>query len=208
MFMNGLGTYQHPVNTARIATLEKEGHEELYIFYQRVVESAPIGNWRWKLAIDTQDALDFIHGQGAYNYGVPGFEIGVLRKGPDVHFYVFANEGARIWIQSPLENERFIYGEAVHLSAFLTSEQATDVSALSWTSNSGGLLGREADVTVAQLSISTDTITVTGYGIQATRLVRVFADLVNLYRASPAPDEIARIDADFSLQQIDSGRSH
>lgn len=202
-FMNGTNVYQHPVTTARIAALEKEGHDEFYIFYQRAMEGAPINNWRWKLATDPQDALDFVNGQGAYKSGVKGFEMAVLWKDSYTGFYIFANEGTQIWLQSPLENERFIKGEPVHLRALLTSEQVTEGSALIWASNLDGMLGQGADVTVAQLSNGTHAITVTGYGVQSTRQVRIFADLGDFYQATPAPAEIARIDTELSLNWVD-----
>ena len=202
-FMNGTNGYQHPVTTARIAALEKEGHDEFYVFYQKTMEGAPINNWRWKLATDTQDAIDFVNGRGAYDYGVKGFEVGALWNGSYAHFYIFANEGTQLWLQSPLDDERFIHGEAVHLHALLTGEQATDGSALSWSSNADGMLGQGTDVTVAQLSIGTHTITVTGYGVQATKLVRIFADLGDFYQAPSAPAEIARIDGDFTFNWVD-----
>lgn len=202
-FLNGTDGYQHPVTMARIAALEKDGHDEFYVFYQRAVEGAPINNWRWKLATDTQDALDFINGQGAYQHGVKGFEMGALWNGSYARFYIFANEGTQIWLQSPLENERFVAGETVHLRTLLTSEQATNGSALSWSSNLDGLLGQGADITIAQLSGGTHIITVTGYEVQATRSIRIFTDLGDFYQAQPAPDEIARLDGDFSLNWID-----
>ena len=202
-FLNGTDGYQHPVTMARIAAVEKEGHDEFYIFYQRAMEGKPINNWRWKLATNTQDTLNFLNGHGAYNQAVKGFEASALWKESHTRFYLFANEGTQIRLQSPLENERFIHGEEVHLRALLISEQTTDGSILSWSSNVDGMLGQGAELTVAQLSTGTHTITVTGYGVQTTRSVRIFANLDDFYQSPPAAAEIARIEADFSLNWVD-----
>ena len=202
-FLNGTDRYQHPVTMARIAAFEKGEHDEFYIFYQGGVAGEPVKNWRWKLATDTQDSLDFVNGQGAYKQAVKGFEAGALWKESHTRFYLFANEGTKIGLQSPLETERFIYGEEVYLRALLISEQVVDGSALSWSSNVDGMLGQGMELMVTKLSNGAHTITVTGYGAQSTRLIRIFADLNDFYQSEPAPAEISRIKADFTINWVD-----
>ena len=202
-FMNGSDAYFHPVTTARIAALEKQGHEEFYIFYQRAVDGEPVNNWRWKLTMDTGDAMNFVNGEGAYQHAVKGFEMAALWKDTSARFYIFANEGTRVWLQSPLHNERFVVGEAVPLRALLISEQVTDGNVLQWMSDLDGPLGQGADISVTQLSTGTHSITLTGDGIEYSRPIRVFSDLDDFYQAEPSSDEIARIERDFAINCID-----
>lgn len=80
-FLNGQGAYSHPVTTARIAALDRDGQDEFYIFYQKTVVGEPISNWTWKLATTTDDAKNYINGHGAYGHPVKGFDLAALWKG-------------------------------------------------------------------------------------------------------------------------------
>ncbi len=88
-FLNGTGAYQRPVTAARIAAMEKEGHTEYYVFYQRVPGSPPITGWGWKKATDADDVMNFLNGTGAYQQPVKNCEICAVRKAAHVEFYVF-----------------------------------------------------------------------------------------------------------------------
>jgi hypothetical protein len=202
-FLNGTSGYSHPVTTARITALEHAGQEEFYVFYQRAVEGQPIGNWAWKLATTADDALNFVNGTGDYHRPAKGFEIGSFWTGSYNRFYVFTNQGTRIWLQSPLANERFVQGESVHLRALVTGEQPVDGSALRWSSSLDGLLGNGPHVIVGHLSLGTHTIKVTGYRKRLTRTVRIFTDLGAFYQAPPSPAEIKRIGQDLAFQWAD-----
>ena len=71
-FLNGTNGYSHPVTTARITALKRDGQEEFYIFYQQAAKGEPISNWTWKLATITDDAMNFVNGKGAYKHPVKG----------------------------------------------------------------------------------------------------------------------------------------
>lgn len=202
-FLNGTNAYRHPVTSARIAALEHAGQKQFYIFYQRTADGEPIDNWAWKLATKADDALNFVNGSGAYKRPAKGFEIGSFWTGKYSRFYIFTNHGTKIWLQSPLENERFVQGESVHLGALVTGEQPVDCSALSWSSNMNGLLGSGPHVVVDRLSPGTHTIKVTGYTQRSTRTVRIFTDLGAFYQAQPSQAEIDRINRDLALRWID-----
>lgn len=201
-FLNGTGGYRHPVTTARIAALEKDDHDEFYIFYQKAAVGSPISNWKWKLATTMDDAFNFVNGLGAYSQAVKGFDLTALWKGSHARFYIFPNQDTKIWLQSPLENERFVQGESVHLRALVTSEYPIDDSSLSWSSSLDGAIGQEPSFTIDNLSVGTHTIKVIGCDAGAESPVRIFADLGEFYQAAPAQAEIARIDEDLSFQWI------
>ena len=202
-FLNGQGAYSHPVTTARIAALDRDSQDEFYIFYQKTVVGEPISNWTWKLATTTDDAYNYINGLGAYSHPVKGFDLAALWKGSHTRFYVFANKGPKIWLQSPLENERFIKAEHVQLRALVTSNRPVDGSTLHWSSNLDGPIGQGPSITTNNLSVGAHTITVDGHGTTTQTPVRVFADLGSFYQAPPAQAEIERINEDFSLNWID-----
>src|SRR5579871_1344610 len=206
-FLNGAADYRHPVTTARIAALEKDGHEQFYLFYQRAAEGDPIDNWSWKLATEADDALNFVNGQGAYHKGVKGFQAVALRQGSTPRFYLFANQGTRIWPQSPLENERTVLGEPVRLTALVTGDRPLDGDALAWVSSLDGALGYGSTLMTNALSPGTHEIWVEGYGADAFTPLRVFTSLDDLYEASPSPAEMARIDREFALHWIDGAAS-
>ena len=202
-FLNGTGAYQHPVTVARIAALNRDGRDELYIFYQRAVRGEPINNWYWKLATTTADAQTYVNGKGAYRRSVDGFDMSALWKGTHLRFYIFANQGTRIWLQKPLENERFVQGEPITLHAVVTSDKPVDGSALTWTSNLDGFLGKGFKVTIANLTPGVHTIEASGYGVQSAISLRVFTDLGQFYLAPPSNGELARIKQDFKFNWLD-----
>lgn len=213
-FLNGTGAYQHPVTTARIAALEKNGHDEFYIFYQGPTVGNPINNWYWKLATAVDDAHNFINGQGAYGKAVKGFDFAGMWKGTHNRFYMFANQGTRAWRQSPLEDERFVKDEPVHLRALITSDQPADSGVptgpsgvackqIEWTSDKDGLLGKGLDLTINTLTVGKHKIVVAGCGDEFAFPVRVFENLEELYKSAPSQGEIDRIEDDFNLVLID-----
>jgi hypothetical protein len=107
-----------------------------------------------------------------------------------------------IGIQSPLADERFVKGETVSFIAVLTSDYPCDGSELTWTSSLDGPLGTGPRISVKMLSIGTHRVTVAGYGVTATRQVRIYSDLGTFYQAAPAEGEIGRIRSDFESNKI------
>jgi hypothetical protein len=77
-FLNGTGAYNRPVGTARIASLERGGAQEFYVFYQRAASDPGSGGWGWKRSTDIDDAYNFVNGEGAYGDPVEDFELGAL----------------------------------------------------------------------------------------------------------------------------------
>lgn len=205
-FLNGTNGYSHPVTTARITVLKRDGQEEFYIFYQQATEGESISNWTWKLATTTDNAINFVNGKGAYEYPVKGFEIGSFWTDNYSSFYIFANKGTHIWLQSPLEDERFVQGESVNFRAVVTGEQPVDGSVLRWSSSIDGVLGSGSHISVDHISSGMHTITVEGYKKQLTRTVRIFPDLGEFYQAQPSQAEIDRINKDFTFQWVDGAR--
>jgi hypothetical protein len=205
-FLNGTNGYSHPVNIARITALKRDGQEEFYIFYQQAAEGEPISNWTWKLATTIDDAMNFVNGKGAYEHPVKGFEIGSFWTGDYSRFYISTNKGTHIWLQSPLEDERFVQGESVNFQAVVTGEQPVDGSTLRWSSSIDGFLGDGSYISVDHLSSGTHTITVEGYKKQLTRTVRIFPYLGEFYQAQPSKAEIDRINQDFTFQLVDGTR--
>ena len=55
-FLNGRGSYLHPVTTARIATAYRDHHDELFVFYQSTPDADPVDTWRWQ-AVGSPDGV-------------------------------------------------------------------------------------------------------------------------------------------------------
>lgn len=202
-FLNGDGIYRHPVTTARVALVNRGSYPAFYIFYQKAVQGESVPNWYWKLATSPNDAHQFINGTGGYEQPVKGFEMGALDMSTHNRFYVFANQGRRLWLQQPLPNERFVQGEAINLKALYTSERPKDSHRLLWTSSLDGELGSGAHLNVANLSVGEHQIQVRGYGLRVTQGLRIFADLWAFYKAQPAQEEIDRTMRDFNFNWVD-----
>lgn len=200
--LNGTESYIHPVTTARITALERNGHEEFYIFYQPG-EGELISNWAWNLATTADDALNFVNGTDEYQNSVKGFEIGSYWTGNYSRFYIFTNHGTQIWPQSPLENERFVQGEPIHFRAHVTGEQPINYSDLRWSSSIDGFLGNGAHIVVNSLSPGRHNIKMTGYGSQSKTTIQIFPDLGIFYQIQPSQAEVDRINKDFAFQWID-----
>ena len=202
-FLNGTGAYSHPVTTARIVAYDVDGRDEFVIFYQRATHGVAIANWRWKLATTVEDAFDYVNGSGAYAAPVAGFEASGMWKGTHARHHVFANQGTRIWIQGPLENERFVQGEPITLRALVTSDTPLDGNAVSWRSSVDGELGSGGSLIASGLAPGAHALEAAGYGTSATVAARVHGDLGELYAAEPSPAEVARIQSEFTLSFVD-----
>ena len=85
------GAYSRPVGTARIASLERDGAQEYYVFYQRAASDPGSGGWAWKRSTDVDDAYNFVNGRGVYGGPVEDFELGAVyardRSGEYFMFY-------------------------------------------------------------------------------------------------------------------------
>jgi len=202
-FLNGQGAYKHLVTTARIAAMKKDGYFEFYVFYQRSMTGEPISNWGWKLATDPDDVKDFLSGQGAYSQPVKGSEICAIWKDDHTEFYIFHNEGAKVWLQSPISDERLVNDEILKFKAIVTSDLPVDGSQLQWVSNIDGSLGSGPEIEIDGLSLGTHKIEVTGYGDKVDIPIRVFEDLWELYQSPLSQGEIDRIMKDFTINWID-----
>ena len=90
-FLNGTGAYSRPVGTARIASIERDGAQEYYVFYQRAASDPGSGGWAWKRSTDVDDAYNFVNGRGVYGGPVEDFELGAVyardRSGEYFMFY-------------------------------------------------------------------------------------------------------------------------
>jgi len=200
--LNGTGPYRHPVTTARIASVPRGDQDEFYIFYRGAMRGDPVANWVWRRATTVDDAFAYVNGQGIYTRPLPGFATAALWRSTHARFYVFGNRGTRIWLQTPLQHERFVAGETVPLFALVTSDRPLDCGELGWTSSRDGALDNGC-AAQAELSVGSHLLEVTGYGQRAAAKAHVFADLGELYRAPPGPGEIARLEQDFTLEWID-----
>lgn len=119
-------------------------------------------------------------------------------------------EGAKsvaLMIESPLEGERFITRETLRLKVKTKGGRA-DLSSAMWTSSVTGLLGRGAELEVHGLTTGQHIITVTIGGANGSTgtqsvIIRGFADLWQMYRASPSQAELNRTMKDFAWQFTD-----
>jgi hypothetical protein len=106
-------------------------------------------------------------------------------------------------ILSPLQDERFVVGEPMALTASITGAGTLDESDVSWTSDLDGFLGTGTSLSVSTLSEGTHLLEVALPDTNASTQVRVFSDLGNLFAAPPASAEIARIRSDFQVRYVD-----
>lgn len=116
-------------------------------------------------------------------------------------------------IQTPMTDERFVAGETVHFDAALITELwwfwrlwfriLWFARTPEWSSSLEGALGTARQIDAVLHSVGTHTITVRGFGVQASVSVRVLANVGALYVSPPAPGEIARIEREFVIQWDD-----
>lgn len=105
-------------------------------------------------------------------------------------------------ITRPLPDERFITNETITLKVSLGGRHV-DASEVVWNSNLAGELGRGPEIQVSKLAAGSHTITVSVAGETQSISIRIFKDLLGLYRAIPALAEIKRIQKDFAMNWID-----
>ncbi|MGA1865031.1 MAG: hypothetical protein ACMUHX_08215 [bacterium] len=198
-FLNGKGSYEHPVTTARIAAMENNDNLEFYVFYKRNTLGDYISNWTWKLSTDTTDAKNYLNGNGAYSNPIKGGEICSIWKGSYPEYYIFPNKGPKIWVQTPLVDERFVKDEAVKFRAIVTGDSPMDGSKFQWISSVNGFLGNGSIILKPLLSLGNQNILVKSYGLTNVSPVRIFDDLWELYQSAPSQGEINRIMDDFNI---------
>jgi hypothetical protein len=105
-------------------------------------------------------------------------------------------------ITHPLPDERFITNETVTLKVSLGGRHV-DASEVVWNSNLSGGLGHGPEIQVSKLPPGRHTITVSVADETQSLSIRVFKDLLSLYQAPPAADEIKQIRKDFAMNWID-----
>lgn len=201
-FLNGSGAYSHPVTSARVVA-SGGATASFYVFYERTTIGGALSNWGWKKSVGPDDAQKFVNGTSPYSQPVADFEISSTAEVPASEFYSFYNQGTRIWIDSPLADERFVTNEPLHLRALVTSHVPVDGSQLNWTSSVSGALGSGSDVPLSGLAIGTHAINVSGYGNAQSTSLRAFKDLWELYQAAPSQGELHRLGTAFSLNWMD-----
>jgi hypothetical protein len=201
-FLNGAGPYKHAVSTARVVS-DGTATPVFYVFYQQPFTAGTITSWAWKKSVNADDAQHFVNGQSPYPKPVPDFEISAALANPAAEIFTFYNHGTRLFIEGPLANERFVVKEPVNLQALITSHAIVDESLLHWTSSIAGALGSGLNVHVSGLPLGNQNIQAGGLSLTQTVPVRVFTDLGALYQAQPAPEELARINAAFTLNYLD-----
>lgn len=201
-FLNGSGAYSHPVRAARVVATGSTT-PLFYVFCVGASIGGPLLNWTWKKSTGPSDVQSFLNGQSPYSQPVKDFEISSTAETSAGEFYSFSNQGTRIWIASPLPDERFVTNEVLHFRALVSSHVPVDGSQLSWTSNGSGVLGSGPDVQANGLPTGSHTIKVSGYADAQVTSLREFSDLLALYQARPAQGELQRISQRFSLNWID-----
>ena len=109
----------------------------------------------------------------------------------------------RIDIERPLPDERFVTRETVTFKASFGDADPGARARAVWTSSVAGELGRGAAIDVGTLPAGTQNVTVSVDGASRSVRVRVFTDLLELYRAKPADAELERIRREFSFSWQD-----
>jgi hypothetical protein len=111
--------------------------------------------------------------------------------------------GGSVNIRSPLEGERFVTGENARLDANILDANGPtwNSDGILWESNRDGTLGTGSPTVT--LTPGTHVITATKERLKRTVNVRVYSDLLALYRAAPAQTEIDRVLGDFVFDWVD-----
>lgn len=194
-FLNGSAPGGHPVSTARVVGVGPE----FYVFYRSSSVTGGVANWAWKKSVgadgpgDVQtDMLNFVNGIAPYAQAVTDFEFAAAPFDQATStFYAFYNQGSRLWIERPLEGERFVIGENVPLQALYTSHLPTDAP-VTWS-----------PATAAGLTAGTHAFTASAGGDTRVVTLRLYADLGTFYQAAPSTAELDRIKSEFTLTWLD-----
>jgi len=110
---------------------------------------------------------------------------------------------SKVSIRYPTQDERFIQGESVILSARAGGNQ----DQLQWTSNRDGTITYGAESSINSLSEGTHLITVSAGNAKDTVQIRVFRDLGQLYKQVISEIEIERIKSDFNINWLEGSSS-
>ena len=113
---------------------------------------------------------------------------------------------ARIMIESPLPDERFVTQEPVRFKAAFAGVDKNDSARASWTSLATAELGRGSEIEVRNLPAGTHEVTVSLDGVSQSVRIREFTDLLELYRAAPAAAELQRIGSAFTFDWSDGSQ--
>lgn len=105
-------------------------------------------------------------------------------------------------ILAPTDSERFLTADEIQFGLEVIGDDVSEENIL-WSSDIDGELGSGTSLEVDGLSAGEHTITVSIFGNTEKIIVRVFADLWDLYRSEPAQEEIDRIMGDFNIEYID-----
>jgi hypothetical protein len=120
---------------------------------------------------------------------------------------VSGTQTPRISVERPLQDERLLTRESVTFKANLGGVDAAAQARALWISSVAGELGRGAAIGVRNLPAGAHEVTVSLDGVSRSVRIRVFDDLLQLYRASPSEAEFERIRKEFSFKWQDGSQS-
>ncbi|MFX0203645.1 MAG: hypothetical protein ACFFCW_46700 [Candidatus Hodarchaeota archaeon] len=108
-----------------------------------------------------------------------------------------------VTIERPVIDERFVKNESVIFKAKIYAPNTVDGSELKWFSDKEGELGHGLEITVNGLYVGNHEIKVVGYDQYERVPIRVFNNLLELYKAAPSEAEINRVRDEFSIEWVD-----
>lgn len=111
-----------------------------------------------------------------------------------------------IEVERPLPDERFVSGERVPFKASLRGGDPAALARAIWSSSLAGELGRGAAIEVRNLPAGSQDVTVSLDGVSRSVRIRAFADLLKLFRATPADAELERLRKEFSFTWQDGAQ--
>jgi hypothetical protein len=97
-FLRGGEPYLGPVGQTQIASAWAGDHQRFYVFYRHPVpghEPVPVpGDWGWKLATGSQDALEYLNGGGAYAHPLTTARIATSHRHHNDELFIFYQRSA------------------------------------------------------------------------------------------------------------------
>ncbi len=106
---------------------------------------------------------------------------------------------ARIEIERPLPDERFVTRERVTFKASFKGVDSAARARAVWNSSVTGELGRGEAIEVGNFPAGPQEVTVSLDGVSQSVRIRAFDDLLQLYRAKPSDAELERVRKEFSF---------
>ncbi|MFX0203673.1 MAG: hypothetical protein ACFFCW_46845 [Candidatus Hodarchaeota archaeon] len=108
-----------------------------------------------------------------------------------------------VTIERPVIDERLVNNESVIFKAKIYAPRPVDGSELKWFSDKDGELGQGLEIIANGLSVGNHNIEVVGYNQKELVPIRVFNDLLELYRTAPSQAEINRVMNEFTIEWVD-----